>query len=256
MPMVPPSSTAFPPPPASTRRSAAAGVLVAALCAVAVSPGPAAGQESRYHDCVALVEADLELGRTAARQWVDAGGGATARHCLAVADLKAGFPKLAAIRLQEVAARPDAGDAYVRSRILSQAATAWLEAEEPALAEKALDEAFALTPEAGELHLVAARVYGAQERWTAVVRAVKAAEAAGFAAADTFVLRGRAYAALGAYQTAAQDVVNALSLDPVNVDALVLRGELQQTGVVIDVFLASPQDETAPGASAAPEGER
>lgn len=220
---------------------------LSALAAIAAAPlavicGSAGAQESRYHDCVALVEADPELGRTAAQQWVGEGGGANARHCLAVADLKAGFPKLAAVRLLEIAERKDAGDDYVRARILSQAADAWLEAEEPALAEEALDKAFALTPNAGELHLAAARVYGALERWQLVVKAVDEAEEAGFVSPRTYVLRGRAYAALGSYQTAANDVVNALSLDPVNVDALVLRGELQQAGVVIDVFLAAPQE--------------
>lgn len=217
---------------------AAAAVLASSLAV----HGPAVAQESRYHDCVALIEADPELGRTAAQQWVGEGGGANARHCLAVADLKAGFPKLAAIRLQEIAERRDAGDDYVRARILSQAADAWLEAQEPALAEEALNKAFALTPDAGELHLIAARVYGALERWQSVIKAVDAGEEAGFVSPRTYVLRGRAYAAFGDYQTAAEDVVNALSLDPVNVDALVLRGELQQTGVVIDVFLAKPED--------------
>lgn len=202
---------------------------------------PATAQESRYHDCVALLEADLELGRIAAQQWVSEGGGANARHCLATADLKAGFPKLAAIRLEEIAERKDAGDDYVRARLLSQAAEAWLEAEEPALAEKALQKAFVRTPDAGELHLTAVRVYAALERWQSVINATKAAQEAGFVSPQAYVLRGRAYAAQGNYQVAAEDVVNALTLDPVNIDALVLRGELQQAGVVIDVFLAEPE---------------
>lgn len=208
--------------------------------ALAALHGSALAQESRYHDCVALIEADPELGRTAAQQWVSEGGGANARHCLAVGDMTAGFPKLAAIRLQEIADRSDAGDDFVRARILSQAANAWLKAGEPSLAEEALNKAFALTPNAGELHVTAALVYGALERWGSVITAVGAAEEAGFVSARTYVLRGRAHAAQGAYQTAANDVVNALSLDPVNVDALVLRGELQQTGVVIDVFMTEP----------------
>lgn len=187
------------------------------------------------------MEADLELGRIAAQQWVSEGGGANARHCLATADLKAGFPKLAAIRLEEIAERKDAGDDYVRARLLSQAAEAWLEAEEPALAEKALQKAFVRTPDAGELHLTAVRVYAALERWQSVINATKAAQEAGFVSPQAYVLRGRAYAAQGNYQVAAEDVVNALTLDPVNIDALVLRGELQQAGVVIDVFLAEPE---------------
>ena len=206
----------------------------AALATLALTK--AIAQESRYHDCISLVEADLEIGRIAAQQWVSEGGGANARHCLAIADLKAGFPKLAAIRLEEVAERQDAGDDYMRARIYSQAAKAWLEAEEAGHAEDALKQAFQLTPDAGELHLTAAHVYAAQERWQSVIDSVGKAGEADFASAETYVLRGKAYAAFGNYQTAAEDVVNALTLDPVNVDALVLRGELQQAGVVIDVF--------------------
>lgn len=217
-------------------------ILVFISAAAAALLTTTSAQESRYHDCVALVEADLELGRTAAQQWVSEGGGANARHCLAIADLTAGFPKLAAIRLEETAERRDAGDDLVRARLFSQAAEAWLEADEPALAEQALNKAFEKANKAGELYLTATRVYAALERWQSVIDAVAAAEEAGFVSAQTYVLRGRAYAAQGSYQTAANDVVNALKLDPVNVEALVLRGELQQAGVVIDVFLVSPEE--------------
>lgn len=193
----------------------------------------------RYADCVELVNADLELGRIAAQQWVSEGGGAEARHCLSVADLKAGFPKLAALRLEEIAQRKDAGDDYVRARLLSQAAQAWLVAEEPAHAEAALDQALALVPDSPELYLTAAKVYGAQRRWQEVINAVNTAEEGGFVSAETFVLRGRARYEFGAYENAANDVVAALSIDPKNIDALVLRGDLAQAGVTIDVFLES-----------------
>lgn len=190
---------------------------------------------SRYDDCVALVEGNLEVGRIAAQQWVTEGGGANARHCLAIADLKAGFPKLAAARLEEIADRKDAGDDFVRARVLAQAAEAWLEAKENGYAEKALSKALELVPDSGELQLTAAKVYGAQERWQEVIDAVDAAEKAGFVSAATYVLRGKAYYAFADYETSAQDVVNALTLEPTNLDALVLRGDLQQTGVVIEV---------------------
>ncbi|GJL91917.1 tetratricopeptide repeat protein [Hyphococcus sp.] len=197
--------------------------------------------DPRYADCVQLVDADLELGRIAAQQWVGEGGGAEARHCLAVADLRAGFPKLAALRLEEIAQRNDAGDDYVRARLLSQAAQAWLAANETTQAEAALDQALALVPDSAELYLTAAKVYAAQERWQDVITAVNNAEEGGAVSAETFVLRGRGRFAVGAYESAANDVVAALSLDPVNIDALVLRGELAQTGVTIDVFFEPPQ---------------
>ncbi|WP_411817404.1 tetratricopeptide repeat protein [Hyphococcus sp. DH-69] len=205
-----------------------------AVASVTLSASP------RYADCVTLVEADLEIGRIAAQQWVSEGGGAEARHCLADADLKAGFPKLAAVRLQEIAERDDAGDDYMRARVLDQAAQAWLLADQPKYAKEALDKAFALVPDSGELQLTAAKIYGAQEKWQDVIEAVKAAEDAEFVSAETFVLRGRARYIFGAYERAADDVVAALSLEPTNLDALVLRGDLAQVGINIDVYFEPP----------------
>ncbi|MFC2952330.1 hypothetical protein ACFOOP_10355 [Marinicaulis aureus] len=204
---------------------------------------PAETLSPRYADCINLIEADLELGRIAAQQWVGEGGGAEARHCLSIADFKAGFPKLAALRLEEIAQRNDAGDDYVRARLLSQAANAWLEGEEPKRAEDALNQALALVPDSAELQLTAAKVYAAQERWHEVITAVTTAEDGDLVSAETFVLRGRARLVFGAHEKAAEDVVAALSLDPTNVDALVLRGDLAQVGISIDVFLDTSQEE-------------
>ncbi len=195
---------------------------------------------SRYADCVELLNADLELGRIAAQQWVDEGGGAEARHCLATADLKAGFPKLAALRLEETAQRKDAGDDYVRARLYDQAAQSWLLAGETDLAEKALDEALMLVPDSGELYLTAGKVYAAQERWKEAIHSITLAEQAGFVSAETYVLRGRGLYTLVSYEHAAEDVVRALTLDPVNIDALVLRGDLARAGVKIEVSLDEP----------------
>lgn len=190
----------------------------------------------RYLDCLTLVEADLEVGRLAAQQWSAEGGGADALHCLSVADIAAGFPKLGAARLEDIAQRKDAGDDYVRARLLAQAAFAWLQGGEATFAEEAIQNAFDLVPDSGELHLTAAQVYAARKKWQQVIISVTAAEEAGFISSSAYVLRGRAYSTFGNYETAAQDVVNALSLDSLNIDALVLRGELQQRGVVIDVY--------------------
>ncbi len=198
----------------------------------------------RYLDCLTLVEADLEVGRLAAQQWSAEGGGADALHCLSVADLAAGFPKLAAARLEEIAHRKDAGDDYVRARLLAQAAYAWLQGSETEFASKAIQDAFILVPDSGELHLTAAQIYAAQKKWQQVVISVTEAEDAGFVSSTAYVLRGRGYITFGNYERAAQDVVNALTVDPLNVDALVLRGELQQRGIVIDVFFDEPDDPT------------
>lgn len=198
-------------------------------------------ETSQYQKCIALIRADTEAGRLHAQQWVSTGGGADARHCLAIADLEAGFPKLAAARLEEIAERKDAGDDFVRARVLAQASEAWLKAGETSNAQSTITEALLLVPDSGELQLTAAKVLAALDQWQEVIKAVDAAEEAGIVSVDTFVLRGRGYYTVGNYETAAQDVVNALSIAPTNIDALMLRGDLQQTGIVIDVFYEGPE---------------
>lgn len=196
---------------------------------------------TRYDACVARIQENVVEGRKAAQQWALEGGGAEAQHCLAVADLAAGFNKLAAARLEELADRRDAGDDYIRARLLDQAALAWLEAKDVVRAEAALKAALDLVPDSGELQLTRAKVSAAKENWNDVIDAVTLAEDTGFVSAETYVLQSRAYIAMGDYENAARGVVNALRLDPMNIDALTLRGEIQQTGIEINVnYTAKP----------------
>ncbi len=199
------------------------------------------GRNPRHQECVRLLSENVDVGRIAAQQWVTEGGGAPAQHCLAIADLAAGFPRLAAVRLSSIADRADAGDGDDRARLAAQAALAWLDADDPALAGEAMTKARAFSPDLAELEIVAAKVYAAETRWQAAADAVTAAEKAGLATAETYVIRGRAHRALGRNLDAAEDVVRALNIDPFDLDALVLRGELRQAGVEI---AAEQRDET------------
>ena len=98
------------------------------------------------------------------------------------------------MRLEEIAQRKDAGDDFIRARVLAQAAEAWLKAGETAYAERAILEALSLVPDSGELQLTAAKgLWLRWSQWQKVIDAVDAAEEAGIVSADTFVLRGRAY---------------------------------------------------------------
>ena len=208
--------------------------LLASLLLSASTPTEA---PDRYLDCLLLVEQDIEMGRRAAQLWAAEGGGANAQHCLALADIAAGFVKLGAARLETIAKRNDAGDELAQARLYAQAADAWLEADETAFAAAAMTKAFALAPDAAELHLVDARVKAANDEWHHVIAAVSAAEKAGVASASGYVLRGRARLETGDTEGAATDTVNALQVDPTNIDALTLRGDVQRAGVQIDVVL-------------------
>ncbi|MEL7490279.1 MAG: hypothetical protein AAGJ73_06135 [Pseudomonadota bacterium] len=191
-------------------------------------------ERDQYRTCTSLVGADPQAGRDYAEKWAAEGGGAAALHCQAVGDLAAGFPKLAAVRLMQIAERKDIGDGLLRARYLEQAAIAWLEAGAAEYADEAINDAIQLAPNAGELSLTAGIVNAANQRWGQTISAIDAAAEQGFKSADGLVARAKAHKALLNNLKAAEDVVGALRIDPFNLDALVLRGELQQLGIEID----------------------
>lgn len=201
--------------------------------------------DPEYQACVADIEKDPEAVRRRAGQWLSEGGGAAALYCQAVGDLAAGSAGLAAVRLEELAARSDAGDDLVRARIMSQAALAWIEAGQPKYAKSAIERAFAYAPEGGELHLAAAQVFLANEEYQAAIDATKTASQQGYSSPAAYVASARARMALLDDRGAAEDVVAALKLDPLNVDALTVRGELFQRGVAIDANYARAPEQGA-----------
>lgn len=194
------------------------------------------GLSERYQACIALIVEDTELGRRGAEQWASEGGGPPALHCLAIGDLAAGYPRLAAIRLAELAERPDAGEPAIRARIAAEATLAWLDASDPAAAEEALATAQQLAPEDPSLLIIAALAYEAAGKLSAAAEAVTTAEKAGLRTASAYLIRARARRAQGDHLSAAEDVAAALNLEPLNIDALTLRGDLAAAGVTIEAY--------------------
>ncbi|MBY0420841.1 MAG: hypothetical protein K2Q06_00960, partial [Parvularculaceae bacterium] len=162
------------------------------------------------------------------------------------ADLAAGRPRLAALRLAELAERSDSGEALVRARLFGQAALAFVEAEDLAGAEAAILAASPLAPNGGEIDLYAARVHVAAGKNQAAIDAVDRAERLQLVSPAGYVARARARIALQQITEAAEDVVNALKLDPLNLDALTLRGDLAQQGIEIAVRVRPKSDDGAP----------
>lgn len=198
-----------------------------------VEAAAAAGRDPQYQDCIERVFKNIKQGREFAEHWTSAGGGAPAEHCLAVAELADGSPKLAAVRLYELAENPESGDEGVRAKLYAEAAEAFVAASALDEAEDAIGAAFTLVPDADELYLPAARVYAARSKDQATIDAVTTAEARGVVSSAGYVLRGRARFRLANYRDAADDVMAALKIDPTNIDALVLRGDLAQKGIDI-----------------------
>lgn len=223
--------------------AAVAGLVLAATPEAPIAPSYLSNADAAtdsvfadgdvYDACVALIAEDVEIGRAAAQRWALEGGGAKGQHCLAIADLAAGFPRLAATRLVTLGEREEIGGPDVRARIFAEAALAYLDADASAEARDAAARAANLSPDQAELNIVAAKAHAADGAWQAAADAVTAAEEAGVVTAEAYVVRAKARHALQTPRLAAEDVVAALQLDPRNIDALVLRGELAQSGVAI-----------------------
>ncbi len=192
----------------------------------------------RHQACLQGIEEDLQTGRVAADKWMRDGGGAHATHCLAMADFAAGFPKLAAVRLQtlaeKMATERHGENTLTRARLFAQAAEIWLSADRTDAALNALDAAKTLTPEAGELYLLSGKISVKRRRWQDVVYAITLAEKQGIVTATGYTARARAYKELTQFDLSAEDTARALRIDPFNLKALVLRGELAQAGITIN----------------------
>ncbi len=202
--------------------------LLGALIAADPSDPPA---PRTYEGCVAAVEADPGAGRHYAESWSAEGGGKAAKHCAAIAALALGSPLSAGAMLVDLAkAEADPGAA---ARLSLQAAEAFMEGRARVQAFDALRQTYDIVPDAPDVHMAAATIYATGEEWAGVVLALTALARHADLSADAYALRARAHFEQDEMDAAAKDVARALSLDPLMVDALVLRGKLTEAGVTL-----------------------
>ncbi len=114
-------------------------------------PGFAAAQDesARYASCIQLTQSDPDTAFDRAIAWRDDGGGMPARHCAALALIGLRLYEEGAMRLEELATAPGNATAELRTQILAQASTAWLEAGKEERALLPLDRAVTLGEQAG-----------------------------------------------------------------------------------------------------------
>lgn len=191
--------------------------------------------QDRYNQCVAMIEIDPEQARVNAERWLNQGGGDKARYCAALADLGRGKAKLAGIKLYSLAEHSaEKGDeARITAQIYAQAAEAFSTAGEHKIALDATAKATKLLPQSAALAGRVALIYGAAEQWQKTIEALDLKEQNVPLSSEELTLRGRAYFSLSQRKEAADDIWQALQLNNENIDALILRGELAQSGVII-----------------------
>ncbi len=117
----------------------------------ALLPGIAAAQDesARYSACIRMTHSDPDTAFDRAIAWRDDGGGMPARHCAALALIGLRLYEEGATRLEELATAPGNATSELRTQILAQASSAWLEAGQDERALTPLDRAIILGEQAG-----------------------------------------------------------------------------------------------------------
>ena len=120
-------------------------ILVLVFGLIGAIAGPATA--GTYDDCVALAGTDPAQAEVEAHRWAQAGGGAPARHCRALALLAQGAGRRAAELMAAIATDDRTLPDQVRSEILIEAGEIYLGLGELALGRAAASRALLLARE-------------------------------------------------------------------------------------------------------------
>jgi tetratricopeptide (TPR) repeat protein len=122
-------------------------LLAAAAIAAAAAPAPPPGSpQARYISCANDVKANPRQAAAAAQEWIDKGGGTSARQCLGMAHAALEHWPQAAEAFEAAAAEAERTRDPRRAEIRATAGSAWLAAGEAGKAKSAFDAALASGP--------------------------------------------------------------------------------------------------------------
>src|SRR5690349_7478756 len=116
--------------------------ILLALAAVAASPAPGSPQ-ARYISCANDAKANPQMAAVAAQEWIDKGGGTSARQCLGLAQAALERWPQAAEAFEAGAVEAERTRDPRRGEIRAAAGSAWLAAGDAARARAQLDSALA-----------------------------------------------------------------------------------------------------------------
>lgn len=211
--------------------------IAVALLAAGGTPAIAAGYSplddptlpgaKRYDRCLALAQEKPQRAYDSALAWRNAGGGAAAAHCLAVAMVGLGHYAEAGLTLDALARAPAIDGAAHRAAIFAQAGNAWLLARNPGAAELSLSEALKLVPRDADVLADRARAKAMRKNWTGADVDLTSALAGSPGRPDLLVLRASARRAEGHERDARADLEAALRMRPGFDEALLERGAMK-----------------------------
>jgi tetratricopeptide (TPR) repeat protein len=201
-------------------------------------PGLDARLEARYQTCAASIEAAPEAAYESAMAWASESYAPQAMRCAGLALIELGRTAEGADRLYAVGATSAGGPPAVRISVLTQAANAYLLARAPDQAKRAMDRAIGLAaaddPAFPDLLIDRARAFAMLGNWRQAEEDLSAALDRRGDDALSLRLRATARMRQNAFDLALKDAETAVALEPKDVDNLLVRGqaiEAKRTGV-------------------------
>ncbi len=193
-------------------------------------------RQARYAACLAHDAEGAPAAFAMARAWEIEGGGALARHCIAIALLRMGELEEAALRLEALTEDAHFAAPEEQAELLRQSASVWLLAGETAQAEAAVTRAITAAVAAGAddpgLFVLRARIRldtrndsGAEaDLGEALARAPDDPAQQ----AEALMLRAQARLGLGRLSAALEDAEAAARADPQSVEARLILGDVRE----------------------------
>ena len=183
--------------------------------------------EARYRNCLTQTRLKPADAFESALAWRDAGGGAPALHCAAMALIELKQFRQAAERLEKLADLMEREGSPLTPDMLGQAGNAWLLANAPDRAYQVFSAGLALVPDHVELLIDRGRSLGMQGDWAGAKKDLDHALQLAPDREDAYAFRASARRQAGDKEGALEDVETALAIRDDDVDALLERGILR-----------------------------
>lgn len=212
--------------------SIAAFLLPFALLQAEAAP-PAGPSQSRFEQCLSVVEEDPVRGYEEAMAWAADAHGLNAYRCAAMALIAQNRHDEGARRLESLAAALNPDQTALRAELLSQAGNAWLLAREPSQARSAFSRAIATMEgdpaQLPDLLIDRARAYAMEREWRLAEEDLS--RSLDIRADVALALRLRAAARMhqSAFDLAEADALAAARLEPNNVDNYLILGHVRES---------------------------
>jgi tetratricopeptide (TPR) repeat protein len=202
--------------------------IIPALILAGVLAGPA--MAGPYDDCIVLIATDAARAEVEAQRWIQAGGGAEAQHCRALALLGQGAERRAAELMVRIATDERTLPDEVRSEMLIDAGEIYLGIGDIALGRSVASHALLLSREPRTALALSARLKAAQGDWRGAVDDLDGALARGEPDAGLLVLRASARLHLNQWVAARSDLLWATEIAPDMASVWLERGVMEAAG--------------------------